>query len=85
MFFTIFKQASLNSVRQRNHQFGVGGISQKTKPTLKGCVKCREIQVVSLDSLPCCAEYMGYIPTLIFFLLDWQGGDRNRVEEGNLS
>lgn len=64
---------------------GWGGISQKTKPTLKGCFKCREIQVVSLDSLPCCAEYMGYIPTLIFFLLDWEGGDRNRVEEGNLS
>ena len=62
-----------------------GKNSQKTKPTLKGCFKCREIQVVSLASLPCCAECMGSIPTLIFLLLDWEGGDKNRVEEGNLS
>ena len=59
--------------------------TEKTKPTLKGCFKCREIQVVSLASLPCCAECMGSIPTLIFLLLDWEGGDKNRVEEGNLS
>lgn len=57
-------RASLNSVRPSIISSG-GRSSQKTRPTLKGCFKCREIQVVSLDSLPSCAEYVGYIPTLI--------------------